>query len=267
MIGSNETSKTQDTPVPPDRATWTRDGHRSATSYVAYWSEGKLLILCGHQHKTVAEAVACIQGADGSVKAFTDSKERPLTDEERDGLVKALLELYSRAKKFSREDPLTGALIRRGFMEVLEYESTRSRRSMVPLTLVSLDLDDFKAVNDTLGHNTGDLVLKVVGWTMKSTLREGDSLARLGRDAFALLLPETGPDNTRVVLAKLQEALKSALKTYQWDVTFSMIAVTFQAPPAKPDDMIEVVERHMRLVKEKGKNGVSYLTWSEENKA
>ena len=83
MIGSNETSKTQDTPVPPDRATWTRDGHRSATSYVAYWSEGKLLILCGHQHKTVAEAVACIQGADGSVKAFTDSKERPLTDEER----------------------------------------------------------------------------------------------------------------------------------------------------------------------------------------
>ena len=43
--------------------------------------------------------------------------------------------------------------------------------------------------------------------------------------------------------------------------------VTFQVPPAKPDDMIEVVERHMRLVKEKGKNGVSYLTWSEENKA
>jgi len=170
------------------------------------------------------------------------------------------LELYDRAKKFSREDPLTGALIRRGFMEALEYE--RSRRCMLPLTLISLDLDDVKRVND---HSSGDLVLKVVGWTIQNTLHEKDSFARLRGDAFALLLPETAADNTRVIVANLQEALNAALKTYQWDITFSIVAVTFETPTATPDDMIEVAERHMRLVKEKGKNGVSYLTWSEKN--
>ena len=260
-----EASEAQGTAVPSARADWTKNGHRSKTHYVAYWSEEKLAILCGHQHSTIAEAVACIQSADGSVKAFSDGQERPLTNEEKDGMISALLHLYGRAKKFSREDPLTGALIRRGFMEALEHESVRSRRCMLPLTLVSLDLDDFKPLNDTLGHSTADLVLKIVGWTMQRALREADSVARLGGDRFALLLPETGADNTRVVLAKLREALKSALKTYRWDITFSMVAVTFQSLSATPDEMIEIAERHMRLVKERGKNGVSYLTWNETN--
>ena len=260
-----EASEAQGTGVPSARADWTRDRPSLRTTYVAHWSEEKLAILCGHQHNTVAEAVACIQRADGSVKVFTDGQERPLTNEEKDGMLNALLHLYEHAKKSSREDPLTGALIRRGFMEVLERESARSRRGMLPLTLVSLDLDDFKPLNDTLGQSTGDLVLKVVGWTVQRALREADSVARLGGDRFALLLPETGADNTRVVLAKLREALKSALKTYRWDITFSMVAVTFQSLSATPDEMIEIAERHMNLVKERGKNGVSYLTWNETN--
>jgi len=109
------------------------------------------------------------------------------------------------------------------------------------------------------------LVLKVVGWTVQRALREADSVARLGGDRFALLLPETGADNTRVVLAKLREALKSALKTYRWDITFSMVAVTFQSLSATPDEMSEIAERHMHLATERVKNGVSYLTWSAPN--
>jgi len=254
----------QNSTDPPHRATWKLGQDISTTRYVACWSEGNLLHPCGHQHKTLPESAACIHGADGSVKAFTDGRERPLTTWENEALIRALLELYGRAKKFSREDPLTGALIRRGFMEALEYECSRLRRCMLPLTLISLDLDDVKRVND---HSSGDLVLKVVGWTIQSTLCEKDSFARLRGDSFALLLPETGADNTRVRVANLQEALNAALKTYQWDITFSIVAVTFETPPATPDDMIEVAERHMRLVKEKGKNDVSYLTWSEKNNA
>lgn len=243
----------------------TKVGHRSKTHYVACWSEEKLTILCGHQHETVAQAVACIQSADGSVKAFTDGHERSMTNTEKDGMLRALLDLYGRAKKFAREDPLTGALIRRGFMEVLERESVHLQRCMLPLTLVFFDLDNFKSVNDSLGHHSGDMVLKVMGWTMQHMLREADSVARLGGDKFALLLPETRDDNTRVVLSKLREALKATLKTYRWNITFGMVAVTFQSPPATPDEMIGIAERHMRLVKERGKGGVSYLTWSEPN--
>ena len=61
---------------------------------------------------------------------------------------------------------------------------------MLPLTLVFFDLDNFKSVNDSLGHHSGDMVLKVMGWTMQHMLREADSVARLGGDKFALLLPK-----------------------------------------------------------------------------
>jgi len=232
-------------------------GDVSTTRYVACWSEGNLLLLCGHQHKTLSEAAACIQGADGSIKAFTDGRERSLTTRENGALIRALLELYGHAKKFSREDPLTGALIRRGFVEALECESSRSRSYSMPLTFVSLDLDGLKPLNDTLGYGTEDKVLKVVSWTMQNTLREEDSVARLRRDEFSLLLPDTGAEYARVIVAKLHEALNAAMKTYQWDITFSIVAVTFETP-ATPDQMIEVVERQMGLVKQTGKNRVSY---------
>ena len=259
---ANEVSETQ-AAVTAERADRTKDGYKSWTYYVAYWSEDKVAILCRHQHNTIAEAVACIQSADGSVKAFSDGQERPLTNEEKDGMLRALLHMYEDAKKSAREDPITGTLIRRGFVEVLARESTRSRRYMLPLTLVSLNLDNFKPLNAALGHNTGDSVLKVVGWTLRHTLREVDSVARLGGDRFALLLSETDADNSRVVVDKLRNALNDILKTYRWDMTFSTVAVTFQRLPATPDEMIEIAERHMYLLKQRGNDGVSYLTWHE----
>ena len=247
----------QNSTDPPYRAPWKLGGDISTTRYVACWSEGNLLLLCGHQHKTLSEAAACIHGVDGSIKAFTDGRERPLTTQENGALIRALLELYGHAKKFSREDPLTGALIRRGFMEALECESSRSRRYSMPLTFVSLDLDGLKPLNDTLGYGTEDKVLKVVSWTMQNTLREKDSVARLRRDEFSLLLLDTGAEHARVIVAKVHEALKAAMKTYQWEITFSIVAVTFETP-ATPDHMIEIVERQMGLVKGAGKNRVSY---------
>lgn len=237
----------------------TAAGERSATYYVAFWSEDNLLVLCGHQHKTLADAAACIQGTDGFVRAFTDGHERPLTNVEQDELVRALLALYLRFRDLSRKDCKTGALNDRAFREVLSYESKRSRRGRTPLTVVSLDLDGFKAVNDILGHDTGDLVLKVVVWTMQSTLREMDSVARLGGDEFALLLPETPLDSARVVLDKLHKALKDAMKAYRWEVTFSIGAVTFRDPPTTPDHIINAADRVMCQVKRTGKDRISLL--------
>jgi diguanylate cyclase (GGDEF)-like protein len=261
MIGEgNEASQIQDRCASHVRPDWMKNRHTSRTHYVAYSSDGNLVTLCGHQHDSVTEAVKCIHSADGSVKAFTDGQERPLTNKEKDGMVRALLDLYGHAKKVAREDPLTRVLNRRGFVEVLERESTRSRRSTLPLTILFCDLNNFRSVNDTLGHNIGDLVLKVLGWTIQRTLCEADSVARLGGDMFALLLPETDADNTRVLVGKLREALKDVLRTYRWDITFSMVAVTCQSARATLDEMIEIAERHMRSTKSEGKDCISYLT-------
>jgi len=146
--------------------------------------------------------------------------------------------LYRRVKELTRQDALTGALSRRGFIGVLGDESKRARRYLHPLTVVYVDLDDFKVVNDVLGHETGNSVLQVVARTMQSTLREVDFVARLGGDEFALLLSETMAGDIRGVLNKLQTALLEAMKAKDWRVTFSIGAVMFNDPLATPEEMM-----------------------------
>ena len=197
----------------------------SITYYVAYWVQENCPIPCCHQHKTISEAVACcVQGADGCVKAFTDGRERALTKQEYERFIRELLALCHDQRELLYQDDMTGALNGRAFREVLGresrafraalwYENKRSRRYRLPLTVVYIDLDGFKRVNDTLGHSTGDEVLKIVASTMRSTFREVDSVARLHGDEFALLLPDTG--DARVVLEKLRKALKDVMKQHQ----------------------------------------------------
>ena len=96
--------------------------------------------------------------------------------------------------RLSRSDPLTGCLNRRGFTERFEAElSDHVRYDGRPLGLIVIDLDDFKAVNDTQGHAAGDDLLCRVAAALGADLRPSDVLGRLGGDEFAVLLPETGP--------------------------------------------------------------------------
>src|SRR4051812_12552372 len=107
----------------------------------------------------------------------------------------------------SRADPLTGCLNRRGFEERLAAELDRSRRGGRRAGLVTLDLDDFKIVNDTRGHEAGD---ELLCWTVQragEVLRPMDSLGRLGGDEFAVLLPGSGAAEAREVAERLRHAL------------------------------------------------------------
>ena len=113
-------------------------------------------------------------------------------------------------------------------------------------------------MNDEIGHDAGDLVLKVVVWTMQNTLHGVDTVARFGGDEFVLLLPEAG-ESARLVLDKIRKALTEAMKAYQWNVTFGMGVLTFRNPPATPDYMINIAETTMRSVKMSGKDRTSYL--------
>ena len=106
-------------------------------------------------------------------------------------------------------DPLTGALNRRGFDELLRREVGRSNRSGRDLTLMLIDLDHFKRINDTHGHPIGDEVLRAVAAEVVGTLRVTDIVARLGGDEFAVLLPEVSPEVAETVGARVAAAAAS----------------------------------------------------------
>jgi diguanylate cyclase (GGDEF)-like protein len=166
--------------------------------------------------------------------------------------------LYRRAKAQTRLDPVTGVLNRGGFIEVLEDESKRARRYLHPLTLAYVDLDDFKLVNDLLGHEAGNSCLETVARTMQDTLREVDFVARIGGDEFALLLSETKAEDVRGVLDKLQTALLDAMHAKNWRVTFSTGAVTFGEPLGDPVEMMAKADELMYSVKLSGKNRIEH---------
>jgi len=103
----------------------------------------------------------------------------------------------------SRTDALTGRLNRRAFDEEIARRAAESRRTGNPLALVMLDIDQFKAVNDTYGHAAGDKILKGVANVLTNSLRESDIVARIGGEEFALLLPNTNLRAARSLLKNM----------------------------------------------------------------
>jgi diguanylate cyclase (GGDEF)-like protein len=110
-------------------------------------------------------------------------------------------------RMIAQHDFLTGALTRRGFIEQAEREIARSNRYGRPCALVMMDVDHFKAVNDTYGHAAGDQVLHQLAELATLTLRPSDSIGRIGGEEFALLLPETDGDEAMIVAERLRQAL------------------------------------------------------------
>jgi diguanylate cyclase (GGDEF)-like protein/putative nucleotidyltransferase with HDIG domain len=111
----------------------------------------------------------------------------------------------------SRTDPLTGCLNRRGFGERVKAELEEATRSGRPLTLVLLDLDNFKAVNDVDGHAAGDELLCWVVNELRETVRPNDSVGRLGGDEFAVLAPGASQANSIVIARRIREALSERI--------------------------------------------------------
>ena len=104
-------------------------------------------------------------------------------------------------------DELTGLFNRRHFMELCAREIDRARRYDRPCSFVIMDLDNFKQVNDTYGHQAGDMVLEYAAALCSDTLRQCDIFGRYGGEEFAILLPETSPDSAMLISRRLRDAL------------------------------------------------------------
>jgi diguanylate cyclase (GGDEF)-like protein len=161
-----------------------------------------------------------------------------------------------REHDMARRDTLTGLPNRRAFYELGEVEAERSRRYSRPFTALFIDLDNFKTVNDTQGHDEGDSLLKTVAEILHSRLRTTDICGRLGGDEFAVLLPETGEEAGATFATELRSRLMESMEKHGWPVTFSIGVATFHTTPETLDELIAKADALMYLVKQGGKNAI-----------
>jgi diguanylate cyclase (GGDEF)-like protein len=178
-------------------------------------------------------------------------------------LFSALRRNLDSEKTRARTDPLTGALNRRAFFDIAEYELNRSQRYEHAATIAYIDLDNFKGINDRLGHAVGDTLLITVTNTITSNIRSTDSLSRFGGDEFVILLPETPAVAAAKFLEKIHCQLNQAMSAQNWPVSFSIGAITYPKSPPGVDEVIKKADMLMYEVKRSGKNRLLHVEATE----
>ncbi|NMG47480.1 EAL domain-containing protein [Azoarcus communis] len=179
------------------------------------------------------------------------------------GSSKVLSRTLGELEYYSTHDPLTGLHNRRHFNNMLEYEIGRSERHQHEFAMLLLDLDDFKDVNDSYGHPTGDSVLVGVAEILRNSTRKGDLATRIGGDEFAILLMETGTDGAVAAAEKLGAALRearfSAPNGKQFHITTSIGIVVYPRDARTEHDLLAGVDIAMYRAKELGKDSACTL--------
>ena len=172
-------------------------------------------------------------------------------------IMKLHLEL-DRVSAQARHDPLTGALNRKGLDEALNRELANVRRKETPLCVAFLDIDNFKRINDDLGHSTGDQALAHLAQVARESMRPQDTLARYGGEEFVILLPDTPLDKGIEAMTRLQRELTKKFflsGTEKVLITFSAGVAQLVANESGAD-AIKRADQAMYLAKRAGKNRV-----------
>ena len=172
--------------------------------------------------------------------------------------VAQLQQELDRASAQARHDPLTGSLNRKGLDEAMEREIARARRRGAPLCLALLDIDNFKTINDRLGHTAGDAALVHLAQVTREVMRPQDLLARYGGEEFVLILPDTTVANGVAAMTRLQRELTTRFFLQGKE----KVLITFSAGVAQlsesenSTEAIQRADKGMYLAKRSGKNRV-----------
>jgi diguanylate cyclase len=205
--------------------------------------------------EVMLETRAMQENAQHSRDELRQTQERVRTSEERIHQLESELEKTS---DLVRYDQLTGALNRRGMEEMFQKEMARAERHESQLCVGLLDIDDFKRINDSLGHDAGDDALVHLARLCRATLRPQDTVARYGGEEFVVLLPETGLEDAATALQRLQRELTKHYFLHD----NQKVLITFSAgvtPLRAGDTQVSAVKRAdaaMYQAKQAGKNRV-----------
>src|SRR5579872_4612432 len=165
--------------------------------------------------------------------------------------------VFQKLQQQSITDGLTGIKTRRFFWEALSAEWKRASRSGRPFSVVLIDLDKFKEVNDSMGHFEGDLVLARVGRLLEQKSRQSNVVARYGGDEFIVLMPETGAEQAQVLAERLRQWLSSDPMLAEHHITGSFGVASFPMHGFSIEDIIRVADAGMYVSKRSGGNRVS----------
>jgi diguanylate cyclase (GGDEF)-like protein len=204
--------------------------------------------------------VALVRGGE---TAFADDDTR-LLEIVATQLSIALENLYAREQvaRLAITDDLTGIYNKRQFRQTLKYEFEKARVYAEPLSLIMLDIDHFKRVNDTWGHGFGDIILSELCGVVRQQIRPTDTLARYGGEEFAVILPHTD----RVGAISLAERIRRSIEENEFPppesgsfhrVTVSAGVAEFNEGFSTPDDLVANADRNLYRSKNSGRNRVS----------
>lgn len=179
--------------------------------------------------------------------------------EEATRSIEAMKDELVQVKAMLHQDPLTGTLNRRGIDEAFRQEASRCDRHGVRMCVALIDLDNFKSINDTLGHQCGDHVLVHVAQSVRATLRPTDRIGRFGGEEFMLLLPETALRESAGVLARIKRELAAKPfleKELPLKITFSG-GIAERAEREPFETLLERADAALYQAKRAGKNRIT----------
>jgi diguanylate cyclase (GGDEF)-like protein len=167
-------------------------------------------------------------------------------------------ELVDRLRAQATIDPLTGCHNRRGFDEILSVEFARARRYSRPLSVVLLDIDHFKHINDDFGHEVGDHALQRIGRAVRHTFRATDSACRYGGEEFALIFPETGKEEAFRLAERLRLLIEQLPPNAEVprSLTASFGIASFPDDAAETAELLRAADRALYQAKARGRNRV-----------
>lgn len=185
----------------------------------------------------------------------------------RIGVVLRIIELQERNLLLANTDELTNLVNRRRFFEIFEREILQAKIKSQPLTLMMLDFDYFKNINDTYGHLVGDTILKQFGKILRENLYPLDVAARYGGEEFIVLMPDTSFEKA----SKAAERLHRTIDRSEWEVSGNSISITISIGQVtlEPNniidcrDMVKKADAALYVSKHKGRNCV--VSWDEVN--